>query len=83
MQINCTCGADKGLCVDCMQDFIDRVQALHAEVKELCDFICNSSPNTKIAGKIDTMAFSIAHHPFILNSKRYVEGVMHRVQDDD
>ncbi len=68
--IKCTCGENKSVCVDCMQKFIELAQRLHIEVKEMCDFICNSSPNAKIAGKIDSMAYDIAHHPLILNGDK-------------
>lgn len=66
MKIECTCGADKGVCVDCMQNFIDMAQELHTEVKELCDWILDGEKISGISGRIESKALDIAHHPFIL-----------------
>ncbi|MFH2232455.1 MAG: hypothetical protein ABII13_04805 [Patescibacteria group bacterium] len=65
--MKCSCGNEKEICIDCMQDFITNSEKLHAEVKRLCDFICNSKPSTKINGDIESMALILAHHPLILN----------------
>lgn len=68
MRFKCSCGADKGVCVDCMEEFIERAEDLHDEVKRLCDMIVNSPPDTTIKGKIESQAFGVAHHEFILNA---------------
>ena len=43
---------------------------LYADVKELCDLIINSPPNTTIKGRIEELAFMIAHYDEILNTWR-------------
>ena len=69
MRFECSCGANKGICVDCMEDFIKIAEGLHDEVKRLCDMIVNSHPDTTIKGKIESQAFLIAHHEFIINAQ--------------
>lgn len=40
---------------------------MSGEVKSLCDKIVNSPPSTTIKGDIESAAFILAHHPFVLN----------------
>ena len=65
--IKCTCGNNKDVCIDCMQDFIENAQKLHAEVKDLCNWILDGEKISGISGRIESKAFEIGHHPFILN----------------
>lgn len=37
------------------------------EMSEFCMMICNSKPEEKIKGAIESKAFYIGHHPFIIN----------------
>jgi hypothetical protein len=39
------------------------------DVNRLCSIICNSSPDTAIRGEIESLAFSIGHHPLILGAE--------------
>ena len=36
------------------------------DVKRLSDLICNSLPETPIKGEIESLAYSIGHHPLII-----------------
>ena len=49
---------------------IEELRKLLIEVKELTDTIVDSSPNTTIKGKIESMALMIGHHPLVLNVLR-------------
>lgn len=42
---------------------------LRLEIKELCDLIVGSPPETIIKGEIESRAFYLAHHPSIMNGK--------------
>lgn len=37
------------------------------EMSDFCKQICNSSPDSPIKGDIESKAFYIGHHPFLLN----------------
>lgn len=39
-----------------------------SSTKTLCNIICNSTPETTIKGKMQSMAFLLGHHPMILNA---------------
>lgn len=39
-----------------------------AEIKALCQLICNSPPETTIKGEIESRAFMLGHFPDVLNS---------------
>jgi hypothetical protein len=45
----------------------DALENLLKEVSDLCELICNSSPDTTIKGEIESKAFMLGHHPAILN----------------
>lgn len=47
------------------ENYIFHLESLLNEVKELCDWIINGE---SISGKVESRAFEIAHHPFILNT---------------
>jgi hypothetical protein len=40
-----------------------------SDVKELCNLITGSSPDTTIKGKIESLAFGLGHYPCVLNAK--------------
>lgn len=52
------------------------VEALLVEVRKLCKIIVDSHPNTIIKGEIESLAFYIGHHPFVMN------GVIKEVEND-
>lgn len=46
---------------------------LFADVRILCDLICNSKPETPIKGDIESIALDIGHYPQIMNAMRESE----------
>ena len=46
----------------------EEISQLLCEVRNLCMVIVGSSPETKIKGEIESLAFGLAHHPLILNA---------------
>lgn len=43
-------------------------ESLRREIKDLCDLIVNSPPDTPIRGEIGSRAFELGHAPEILNA---------------
>lgn len=50
----------------------NELNELLSEVKELVSIICGSSPDRTVKGEIESLAFSIGHHPCVMNGVREV-----------
>lgn len=48
---------------------LKEAEAIFSKVKDLCNLICNSSPDTTIKGEIESKAFYLGHHPEILKAE--------------
>ena len=49
---------------------LKEAEAIFSKVKDLCNLICNSSPDTTIKGEIESKAFYLGHHPEILKAEK-------------